>query len=137
MDDVVSGDQVCDALFVPGGPARTETVGVSIVNTLRKMRAASGAAPAFAWDTFFSVAATRWARVAFSRSTTIRRRCAATSADLVPCAPCACYLTSVSILNIGRYIEMMMMPTMTPTPIIMIGSTIDVSDCTAESTSSS
>jgi len=135
MDDVVSGDQVCDALFVPGGPARTETVGVSIVNTLRKMRAASGAAPAFAWDTFFSVAATRWARVAFSRSTTIRRRCAATSADLVPCAPR--YLTSVSILNIGRYIEMMMMPTMTPTPIIMIGSTIDVSDCTAESTSSS
>jgi hypothetical protein len=49
----------------------------------------------------------------------------------------ACYLTSVSILNIGMYIEMMMMPTMTPTPIIMIGSTIDVSDCTDASTSSS
>ena len=47
------------------------------------------------------------------------------------------YLTSVSILNIGRYIEMMMMPTMMPTPIIMIGSTIEVSDCTAASTSSS
>jgi hypothetical protein len=47
------------------------------------------------------------------------------------------YLTSVSILNIGRYIEMMMMPTMTPTPIIMIGSTIEVSDDTADSTSSS
>ena len=46
-------------------------------------------------------------------------------------------MTSVSILNIGRYIEMMMMPTMTPTPIIMIGSTIDVSDATAELTSSS
>jgi hypothetical protein len=38
------------------------------------------------------------------------------------------YFTRVSILNIGMYIEMMMMPTMTPTPIIMIGSTIEVSD---------
>ncbi len=47
------------------------------------------------------------------------------------------YFTSVSILNIGMYIEMMMTPTMTPTPIIMIGSTIDVSDCTDASTSSS
>src|SRR5262249_32879877 len=47
------------------------------------------------------------------------------------------YLTSVSILNIGMYIEMMMMPTMMPTPIIMIGSTIEVSDDTAASTSSS
>jgi hypothetical protein len=47
------------------------------------------------------------------------------------------YLTSVSILNIGMYIAMMITPTMRPTPIIMIGSTIDVSDCTAESTSSS
>jgi hypothetical protein len=63
-----------------------------------------------------------------------------------PCAPPADppdprrrrrYFTSVSILNIGMYIEMMMMPTMMPTPIIMIGSTIDVSDDTAESTSSS
>src|SRR4029077_143661 len=47
------------------------------------------------------------------------------------------YFTRVSILNIGMYIEMMMMPTMTPTPIIMIGSTIEVSDCTDASTSSS
>ena len=38
------------------------------------------------------------------------------------------YLTSVSILNIGMYIAMMITPTMQPTPIIMIGSTIDVSD---------
>jgi hypothetical protein len=30
-------------------------------------------------------------------------------------------LTSESILNIGRYIEMMITPTMRPTPIIMIG----------------
>jgi hypothetical protein len=47
------------------------------------------------------------------------------------------YLTRVSILNIGMYIEMMMTPTMSPTPIIMIGSTIEVSDCTDASTSSS
>ena len=47
------------------------------------------------------------------------------------------YFTRVSILNIGMYIEMMMTPTMRPTPIIMIGSTIDVSDCTDASTSSS
>ena len=47
------------------------------------------------------------------------------------------YLMSVSILNIGRYIEMMMMPTMIPTPIIMIGSMIEVSVWIDESTSSS
>ena len=40
-------------------------------------------------------------------------------------------------LNIGRYIEMMMMPTMKPTPIIMIGSMIEVRFAIAESTSSS
>ena len=40
-------------------------------------------------------------------------------------------------LNIGRYIEMMMMPTMKPTPIIMSGSMIEVRDAIAESTSSS
>jgi hypothetical protein len=61
---------------------------------------------------------------------------AAGSCRAPPAAACR-YLTSVSILNIGRYIEMMMMPTMTPTPIIMIGSTIEVSDDTADSTSSS
>jgi hypothetical protein len=44
---------------------------------------------------------------------------------------------SVSILNIGKYIEMMMMPTMSPTPIIIRGSTIEVSDWIEVSTSSS
>src|SRR2546425_12505 len=33
------------------------------------------------------------------------------------------------------YIEMMMTPTMSPTPSIMIGSTIEVSDCTEAATS--
>ena len=47
------------------------------------------------------------------------------------------YLTSVSILNIGRYIEITIVPTMTPTPIIMIGSMIEVSDWMLVSTSSS
>ncbi len=47
------------------------------------------------------------------------------------------YLTSVSILNIGRYIEMMITPTIRPTPIIMIGSMIEVSVWIDESTSSS
>jgi hypothetical protein len=37
------------------------------------------------------------------------------------------YLISVSILNIGKYIEMMITPTIMPTPIIMIGSMIEVS----------
>ena len=47
------------------------------------------------------------------------------------------YLISVSSLNIGRYMEMITMPTMTPTPSIMIGSTIEVSAWTEASTSSS
>ena len=47
------------------------------------------------------------------------------------------YLTSVSILNIGRYIEMMITPTIRPTPIIMIGSMIEVSVWIDASTSSS
>jgi hypothetical protein len=47
------------------------------------------------------------------------------------------YFTSVSILNIGRYMLMMMMPTMIPTPIIISGSMIDVSAWIAASTSSS
>ena len=47
------------------------------------------------------------------------------------------YLTSESSLNIGRYIEMMITPTMQPTPIIISGSMIEVSDWTAASTSSS
>jgi hypothetical protein len=38
------------------------------------------------------------------------------------------YLMSVSILNIGRYIEMTIVPTITPTPIIRIGSMIEVND---------
>ena len=44
---------------------------------------------------------------------------------------------SVSILNIGRYIAITMVPTMTPTPIIRIGSMMDVSDLMLVSTSSS
>ena len=47
------------------------------------------------------------------------------------------YLTRLSSLNIGRYIAITMIPTITPTPIIMIGSMIDVSDWIAASTSSS
>jgi len=38
------------------------------------------------------------------------------------------YLISVSSLNIGRYIEMTIVPTMAPTPIIRIGSMMDVND---------
>ena len=55
---------------------------------------------------------------------------------LLACLP-ACYLISVSSLNIGRYMLMITMPTMTPTPSIMIGSTIEVSAWTEASTSSS
>ena len=47
------------------------------------------------------------------------------------------YLISVSSLNIGRYMLMITMPTMIPTPSIMIGSTIEVSDWIDASTSSS
>jgi hypothetical protein len=47
------------------------------------------------------------------------------------------YLTSESMRNIGRYIAMTMTPTMQPTRIIINGSTIDVSDWIAASTSSS
>ena len=47
------------------------------------------------------------------------------------------YFTSVSILNIGMYIAMMITPTIRPTPIIMSGSMIEVSDATDASTSSS
>ena len=46
-------------------------------------------------------------------------------------------LTRWSILNIGRYMAMRMIPTMIPTPIIMSGSMIEVSDATDASTSSS
>jgi hypothetical protein len=49
----------------------------------------------------------------------------------------AFYLISVRSLNIGRYIAITMTPTIMPTPIIMIGSMIDVSDWIAASTSSS
>jgi hypothetical protein len=51
--------------------------------------------------------------------------------------PHRAYLISVSSLNIGRYMLMITMPTMIPTPSIMIGSTIDVSDWIEASTSSS
>jgi len=47
------------------------------------------------------------------------------------------YLTSESILNIGRYIAMMITPTIKPTPIIMIGSMMLVSVSIDASTSSS
>jgi hypothetical protein len=47
------------------------------------------------------------------------------------------YLTRLSILNIGRYIEMTITPTMAPTMIIISGSMIDVSVAIDESTSSS
>ena len=44
---------------------------------------------------------------------------------------------SVIILNIGRYIAMTIVPTITPTPIISTGSMIEVSDWMLASTSSS
>ena len=47
------------------------------------------------------------------------------------------YLISVSILNIGRYMLMMITPTIRPTQIIINGSMIEVSDWIAASTSSS
>ena len=47
------------------------------------------------------------------------------------------YLMSVIILNIGRYIAMTIVPTITPTPIISTGSMIEVSDWMLASTSSS
>jgi hypothetical protein len=53
------------------------------------------------------------------------------------CSSLRRYLMSVSILNIGRYIEMTIVPTMAPTPIISTGSMIEVSDWMLASTSSS
>jgi hypothetical protein len=47
------------------------------------------------------------------------------------------YLISVRSLNIGRYMEITIVPTMAPTPIIRIGSMIEVSDWMLASTSSS
>src|SRR4051812_31417125 len=47
------------------------------------------------------------------------------------------YLMSVSILNIGIYIAMTIVPTMMPTKIMRTGSMMDVSDWMLESTSSS
>ena len=47
------------------------------------------------------------------------------------------YWMSVSILNIGMYMAITIVPTMTPTPIISTGSMIEVSDWMLESTSSS
>jgi hypothetical protein len=47
------------------------------------------------------------------------------------------YLTRLSSLNIGKYIEMMITPTMAPTPIIISGSMMAVSEAIAASTSSS
>jgi hypothetical protein len=53
------------------------------------------------------------------------------------CGPYSRYLTSVSSLNIGRYMLMMMMPTMIPTPTIISGSMIEVRAAIDASTSSS
>ena len=47
------------------------------------------------------------------------------------------YLTSESILNIGRYMAMMITPTIRPTPIIISGSMMLVSVWIEASTSSS
>ena len=47
------------------------------------------------------------------------------------------YLTSLSILNIGRYMLMMITPTMQPTPTIIMGSMIEVRAGIDASTSSS
>ena len=47
------------------------------------------------------------------------------------------YLTKLSILNIGRYMEITITPTMAPTMIIISGSMIEVSVAIDESTSSS
>ena len=47
------------------------------------------------------------------------------------------YWISVSILNIGRYIAITIVPTITPTQIMSSGSMIEVSDWMLESTSSS
>ncbi len=47
------------------------------------------------------------------------------------------YCTSSKILNIGRYIEITTTPTITPTPIIIRGSMIEVSDFSIVATSSS
>ena len=52
-------------------------------------------------------------------------------------ATAASYLISVSSLNIGRYIERMIVATMQPTRMIMIGSMMDVSAEMVASTSSS
>ncbi len=53
-------------------------------------------------------------------------------------APCrASYSISDIILNIGRYMAMMMTPTIAPTAIIMSGSMIEVRALIAASTSSS
>jgi hypothetical protein len=78
------------------------------------------------------LAAERWVT---SRSATRSRSCSC--AARARAQPPARYLISVSSLNIGRYMEMITMPTITPTPSIMIGSTIEVSDWIEASTSSS
>ena len=64
--------------------------------------------------------------VVYAREQVARQRtdqCSAAAARSL-----ARYLISVSSLNIGRYIEMTIVPTITPTPIIRIGSMIEVSD---------
>ena len=74
-----------------------------------------------------------------SRPTTTIRRVSRASRPLwaTDARSRARYLISVRSLNIGRYIEMTMVPTMAPTQIISSGSMIDVSEAMLESTSSS
>ena len=57
--------------------------------------------------------------------------------DLLFVVHARAYLTRLSILNIGRYIEITITPTMAPTMIIISGSMIEVSVAIDESTSSS
>ena len=68
-----------------------------------------------------------------SRRRLLRCCCRSAAPPLLRC----CYCTSSKILNIGRYIEITTTPTMQPTPIIIRGSMIEVSDFSIVATSSS
>ncbi len=77
------------------------------------------------------------ARMLRGRAAVGLRRAAIESAGMGAVLRRSNYFTSCSILNIGRYIAITIVPTMTPTPIIMIGSMIEVSEAMLVSTSSS
>jgi hypothetical protein len=66
-----------------------------------------------------------------------RPEAALANALALPATRGRAYSIRVSILNIGRYIAITMTPTIIPTPIIMIGSMIEVSAWIEASTSSS